>query len=221
MIAVSPDEKSAYVAADDLVSQYSIDPSTGRSRPRPRRSWTTPPQELEPLRVNPDGKSAYVANIFANTVSQYSIDPSTGALSPRLRRPSLQAKIPTALRWDSLTPTLRSVQERRLEAVRLQEPGPLRGLRRLDEDLRCARASRHPSEVLPADTSQPAPPELSATSAPSSDLGDTAQAMSQEDVEVVKSFYAAWSRGEIRGPSRLMEPDIEYVDPRRGRRTGN
>ncbi len=37
--------------------------------------------------------------------------------------------------------------------------------------------------------------------------------MSQENVEVVRRFYAAWSRGDLPGPSELMDPEIEYVNP--------
>jgi ketosteroid isomerase-like protein len=37
--------------------------------------------------------------------------------------------------------------------------------------------------------------------------------MSQENEEVVRSFYRAWARGEVPGPTELMEPEIEYVNP--------
>jgi ketosteroid isomerase-like protein len=37
--------------------------------------------------------------------------------------------------------------------------------------------------------------------------------MSQENVEVVRSFYEAWARGERPGPIELMDPEIEYVNP--------
>jgi ketosteroid isomerase-like protein len=37
--------------------------------------------------------------------------------------------------------------------------------------------------------------------------------MSEENVEVVRSFYAAWSRDEFPGPTELMNPHIEYVNP--------
>ena len=32
-------------------------------------------------------------------------------------------------------------------------------------------------------------------------------------MEVVRRFYAAWSRGDLPGPSELMDPEIEYVNP--------
>jgi ketosteroid isomerase-like protein len=39
--------------------------------------------------------------------------------------------------------------------------------------------------------------------------------MSQENVEVVRGFYAAWSRDEFPGPTELMDPEIAYVNPTR------
>ena len=42
---------------------------------------------------------------------------------------------------------------------------------------------------------------------------DTAQAMSQENVEIVRSFYDAWARDEFPGPVELMDSEIEYVNP--------
>ena len=37
--------------------------------------------------------------------------------------------------------------------------------------------------------------------------------MSQENVEIVRSFYDAWARDEFPGPVELMDPEIEYVNP--------
>jgi len=37
--------------------------------------------------------------------------------------------------------------------------------------------------------------------------------MTEENVEVVQSFYRAWARGEFPGPVHLMDPGIEYVNP--------
>src|SRR3954451_11676343 len=37
--------------------------------------------------------------------------------------------------------------------------------------------------------------------------------MSQENVEIVRSFYDAWARDELPGPIELMDPEIEYVNP--------
>ena len=37
--------------------------------------------------------------------------------------------------------------------------------------------------------------------------------MSEENVEIVRSFYRAWARDEVPGPVELMDPEIEYVNP--------
>ena len=37
--------------------------------------------------------------------------------------------------------------------------------------------------------------------------------MSQENLEIVRSFYDAWARDEFPGPIELMDPEIEYVNP--------
>jgi ketosteroid isomerase-like protein len=37
--------------------------------------------------------------------------------------------------------------------------------------------------------------------------------MSQENVEVVRRFYQAWASGDLPGPTHLMDPEIEYVNP--------
>ena len=53
-------------------------------------------------------------------------------------------------------------------------------------------------------------------------LRDTARAMSQENVEIVKSIYGEWERGDF-GSAEWAHPDIEYVitdGPTAGRWTG-
>ena len=37
--------------------------------------------------------------------------------------------------------------------------------------------------------------------------------MSEENVEIVRSFYRAWTRGDLPGPVELMDSEIEYVNP--------
>jgi ketosteroid isomerase-like protein len=37
--------------------------------------------------------------------------------------------------------------------------------------------------------------------------------MSNENINVVRRFYEAWSRDEFPGPLELMDPQIEYVNP--------
>jgi uncharacterized repeat protein (TIGR01451 family) len=83
-VAVSPDGKSAYVsnARDDTVSQYTINPSTGKlsvKSPATVAAGTTP----DGVAVSPDSRSAYVANQGNDRVSQYTINPSTGKLSKK------------------------------------------------------------------------------------------------------------------------------------------
>ena len=86
-VAVSPQGTSVY-AVDvgpngghpaDRVSQYTIDPSTGRLRPK---SPATVPggRGGQSIAISPNGKSAYVNG--HDKVWQYTISPSTGALRP-------------------------------------------------------------------------------------------------------------------------------------------
>ena len=37
--------------------------------------------------------------------------------------------------------------------------------------------------------------------------------MSDENVEIVRSFYRAWARDDFPGPAELMDPEIEYINP--------
>jgi ketosteroid isomerase-like protein len=37
--------------------------------------------------------------------------------------------------------------------------------------------------------------------------------MSQENLEIVQRFYQAWARDDLPGPTDLMDPAIEYVNP--------
>ena len=45
--------------------------------------------------------------------------------------------------------------------------------------------------------------------------------MSEENVEIVRSFYRAWTRGDLPGPVELMDSEIEYVNPIRAVGAGN
>jgi DNA-binding beta-propeller fold protein YncE len=94
-IAVSPDGKNAYVTNGgegsefDNVSQYSIDPTTGKLSPK-EPATVAAGKHPHGIAISPDGKSAYVANHGpeetgknTGTVSQYSIDPLTGKLSAK------------------------------------------------------------------------------------------------------------------------------------------
>ncbi len=84
-VAVSPGGESAYIVNtnSDRVSQYDIDPSTGRLSPKVRA--TVPTVEApEFIAVSPNGRSAYVTNGGAShDISQYNINPLNGRLVPK------------------------------------------------------------------------------------------------------------------------------------------
>ena len=42
---------------------------------------------------------------------------------------------------------------------------------------------------------------------------ENAEPVSQDNVEIVRSFYDAWGRDEFPGPIELMDPEVEYVNP--------
>ena len=82
---MTPDSKSAYVANRRLrrrhsVSQYDIDPVSGALTPKNPATVAASPAPSA-VAVNPDGKSAYIANLGDGTVSQYDINPVSGALT--------------------------------------------------------------------------------------------------------------------------------------------
>ncbi len=105
-MAVTPNGKSAYVAnsADNTVSQYSIDPTTGVLSPKSPATVATGSLPNS-LAVTPDGKSAYVVNESGNTVSQYSINPSTGQLTPMSPATVATGSLPQAV---AVTPNSKS-----------------------------------------------------------------------------------------------------------------
>ena len=43
--------------------------------------------------------------------------------------------------------------------------------------------------------------------------GDTAHAVSQENVELVKTGYAAFVRGDLAGVIAVLDPEVEMADP--------
>jgi uncharacterized repeat protein (TIGR01451 family) len=83
-IAIAPDGRSAYVCSvtPGAVSQYSINPTTGRLTPKSPAAVDTG-FGSHSLAIAPDGKSAYVVTVPNNKISQYRINPSTGALSSK------------------------------------------------------------------------------------------------------------------------------------------
>jgi 6-phosphogluconolactonase (cycloisomerase 2 family) len=81
-IAIDPQGTSVY-AADvngNEVSQYTINPITGRLTPKSPATVAAGRGSVE-VAVTPNGKSAYVVD--HNAVSQYSINPTTGNLIPK------------------------------------------------------------------------------------------------------------------------------------------
>lgn len=84
-IAVSPQGTSAY-AVDNLsdtagaVSQYTLNPATGRLTPKSPRMVATTGVPSGIIAISPDGKNAYVPS--GKAISQYRVSPATGKLTP-------------------------------------------------------------------------------------------------------------------------------------------
>src|SRR6516165_2877773 len=82
-MAVSPQGTSAY-AVDNLsdtagaVSQYSINPATGKLTPKSPKTVPTAGGPSGIIAIAPDGRNAYVPS--AKAISQYRISPATGKL---------------------------------------------------------------------------------------------------------------------------------------------
>jgi uncharacterized protein len=45
------------------------------------------------------------------------------------------------------------------------------------------------------------------------EAADTGQAMTQQNVEIVRAMYDSWARNEFPGPAHLLDARIEYVNP--------
>jgi ketosteroid isomerase-like protein len=54
-----------------------------------------------------------------------------------------------------------------------------------------------------------------------SDLGLEETAVSRGNVEIVRSVYRSWNRGEIPGPAHLFDNTVEYVNPSGAIEPGN
>ncbi len=100
-IAVSPQGTSAY-AVDDLsntagaVSQYTLNPATGRLTPKSPRMVATAGVPSGIITVSPDGKNAYVPS--GKSISQYRISPVTGKLTPMSPSPVAGAGLPIGIK---------------------------------------------------------------------------------------------------------------------------
>ena len=86
-VAVSPQGTSLYVVdglgnAAGEVSQYTINPATGKLTPKSPKTVPTAAGPSGIIAVSPDGKNAYVPDFTAKVISQYRISPVTGKLTP-------------------------------------------------------------------------------------------------------------------------------------------
>ena len=100
-IAVSPQGTSAY-AVDNLsgttgaVSQYTLNPATGKLAPKSPRMVATAGAPSGLITISPDGKNAYVPS--GKAISQYRISPATGKLTPMPPRKVAGAGFPIGIK---------------------------------------------------------------------------------------------------------------------------
>ncbi len=100
-IAVSPQGTSAY-AVDSLsniagaVSQYTLNPATGKLTPKSPRTVATAGFPSGLIAISPDGKNAYVPT--AKAISQYRISAVTGKLTPMPPRKVAGAGFPIGIK---------------------------------------------------------------------------------------------------------------------------
>jgi DNA-binding beta-propeller fold protein YncE len=100
-IAVSPQGTSAY-AVNNLsdttgaVSQYTLDPATGKLTPKSPAMVATAGVPSGIIAISPDGKNAYVP--AGQAISRYRISPATGKLTPMPPRMVAGAGFPIAIK---------------------------------------------------------------------------------------------------------------------------
>ena len=100
-IAVSPQGTSAY-AVDNLsgtagaVSQYTLNPATGKLTPKSPRMVATAGVPSGIIAISPDGKNAYVPS--GKAISWYRISPATGKLTPMPPRKVAGAGFPIGIK---------------------------------------------------------------------------------------------------------------------------
>ena len=91
-LQVAPDGRNLYVVtvANDTVSQYHVNPTTGALSSKPA---STAPTVLHPesIKLAPNGTSAYVTSENDPEISQYTINPTSGKITPKS-----PATVPTA-----------------------------------------------------------------------------------------------------------------------------
>jgi len=64
------------------VSQYTLNPATGKLTPKSPRTVPTAKGPSGIIALAPDGKNAYVPDFTGKAISQYTISPATGKLTP-------------------------------------------------------------------------------------------------------------------------------------------
>jgi 6-phosphogluconolactonase (cycloisomerase 2 family) len=100
-VAVSPQGTSAY-AVDNLsntagaVSQYTLNPATGKLTPKSPRMVATAGVPSGIITISPDGKNAYVPS--GKAISQFRISPDTGKLTPMPPRTVAGAGFPIGIK---------------------------------------------------------------------------------------------------------------------------
>jgi DNA-binding beta-propeller fold protein YncE len=100
-IAVSPQGTSAY-AVDNLsptagaVSQYTLNPATGKLTPKSPRMVATAGDPSGLIAISPDDKNAYVPS--GKAISQFRISPATGKLTPMPPRKVAGAGFPIGIK---------------------------------------------------------------------------------------------------------------------------
>ena len=89
-MGVTPNGANVYVVSfSDVVSQYTVDPTSGALAPMTPATVATGSIPTA-ISISPNGHNAYVTNDGNNDVSQYAINPITGALAP-LSPPTVSA----------------------------------------------------------------------------------------------------------------------------------
>jgi 6-phosphogluconolactonase len=114
-IAVSPKGTSAYAvdagavgAPANEISQYTINPTTGKLTPKSPATVST--GNGAAITITPNGKSAYVAD--TNGVAQYNVNPTSGDLTPKTPATVHAGRGPTAV---AVTPNGKSLYVANIE----------------------------------------------------------------------------------------------------------
>jgi len=124
-IAISPQGTSAY-AVDNLsntagaVSQYTLNPATGKLTPKSPRMVATAGVPSGIIAISPDGRNAYVP--AGKSISQYRISPVTGKLTPMPPRTVAGAGSPIGIKVAPTAVTSTSPPARSVSPPRARTP---------------------------------------------------------------------------------------------------